>query len=304
MHQRGGATVVEIRGRDNLAPLHDSHVRADTSFTESSFEALVQKVFAAIPIQGFSLFTDNSANRSRKAGVAVQQTGVPDYLASVLTDIPAKTTIQAKAGERWQHYLGREFDLAGLFLFAAGDGTFVLTAPNGKQKPTCRIVRQAGALRNAVNVSAYSFKNDTAGRYSECIVLMRGGGGAAGRSKSSGSFVDQEITALAIARPILKPPRGAQTPAHAEFLARKWIAQANRQGHQLVYTVPGHTVPSLFGGARAVWTPDIVVDVQDDEIGISAPYWVSDVAFRRAPETTTDVTLVRPTDLVFGGGEE
>lgn len=304
LHQSGGATALQIRGRDNLAPLHDAHVRADTSFTESSFEDLVKKVFSLVPITGYSLFTDNSASRSRKAGVPVQQTGVPDYLAGVLTAIPAKTTIQAKAGERWQHYLGREFELAGLFLLSGVDGTVILTAPNGRQKPTFRIMRQAGALRNVVNVTGYSFKNETTPRFSECIVLMRGGGGAAGRTKSSGRYVDQEMIDLGYDRPLIKKSRRASSPAEAEFLARKWIAAGNRAGHQLQYTVSGHTAPSLLGGARAVWSVDSIVDVVDDELGISAPYWISDVTFRRGPQTSTELVLVRPQDLVFGGGED
>lgn len=303
-HQSGGATAIQIKGRDNLAPLHDSHVRADTSFTAASFEDLVKKVFEKIPIVGYSLFTDNSANRSRKAGVTVQQTGVPDYLEGVLTSIPTKTSIQAKVGERWQHYLAREFELAGLFLFAGADGTFVLTAPNAKQRPTYRISRQAGALRNVVNVTAYSFKDETTPRFSECIVLIKGSSGAAGRTKSAGRYVDQEMVDLGYDRPLIKKSKRASSPKEAEFLARKWIAAANRAGHQLQYTLAGHTVPSLFGGARAVWSVDTIVDVQDDELGISAPYWISDVTFRRQPQTATEITLVRPRDLIFGGGED
>jgi hypothetical protein len=48
-----------------------------------------------------------------------------------------------------------------------------------------------------------------------------------------------------------------------------------------------------------VWAPDTIVDVDDDEFGISGQFWVESVTFKRPPTTTT-LVLMRPSDLVFG----
>ncbi len=90
--------------------------------------------------------------------------------------------------------------------------------------------------------------------------------------------------------------------AQAEFLAHRHIADANRQGFVLEYQMRGHTAVSLVDGSRAVWAPDTIVEVDDEEFGISGLFWVESVTFRRPPSTTT-LVLMRPGDLVFGGDD-
>ena len=59
-------------------------------------------------------------------------------------------------------------------------------------------------------------------------------------------------------------------------------------------------MPALStAGVRAVWTPNTVVDVQDEEFGLFGPWYLSSVTMRRGPETTTELTLMRPEDCVF-----
>ena len=48
-----------------------------------------------------------------------------------------------------------------------------------------------------------------------------------------------------------------------------------------------------------MWAPDTVVAVDDGEYGIQGNYYIERVVFRRGPETTTELTLQRPEDLVF-----
>ena len=77
------------------------------------------------------------------------------------------------------------------------------------------------------------------------------------------------------------------------------MAESRRAGFNLTYTVAGHTFPTLGTGERGVWTPDTVVDVDDDEFGLYGSFYVEQVGFRRQPQTTTELTLLRPADLVF-----
>jgi hypothetical protein len=45
---------------------------------------------------------------------------------------------------------------------------------------------------------------------------------------------------------------------------------------------------------------DTVARVIDEELGIDALLYVEDVTYRRGPQATTTVTMMRPQDLVFG----
>jgi len=52
----------------------------------------------------------------------------------------------------------------------------------------------------------------------------------------------------------------------------------------------------------AVWCRDAVVDVQDDELNIHGPHWISDVAQSGAANgpTTTTITLHKPEHQLYG----
>jgi prophage tail gpP-like protein len=56
---------------------------------------------------------------------------------------------------------------------------------------------------------------------------------------------------------------------------------------------------------RSVWAPDTVVRVLDDEHAIAGDFWIEGVTFRGSTShgTETELTLMRPEDLVFGEGE-
>jgi prophage tail gpP-like protein len=83
------------------------------------------------------------------------------------------------------------------------------------------------------------------------------------------------------------------------------IAEANRRGYQVKYTVPGHSTPSAKDGrVRAIWTPNQVVSVDDEEFGIKEDMWISDVEFARNPQTETNLVLMRRKDLVFAREEQ
>ena len=239
-------------------------------------------------------------------------TSITDQIASQTAAFNRKTTsakstakkLQIKLGDTWYGFFKKEADRAGLFIFAGVDkDLFVLTEPNAKQKPTYRLYRKRGLDRNEVNVLSHKHHNRTEGRHARYIVVGRGGSGKGGREKVRGEFVDQEMVDFGYVKPWAKEDAEAKSAAQCEFYARRACAEARRQGWELVYTVEGHTAPSLVGNGRAVWAIDTIVDVQDDELGIYGPHWIEGVALRGGPSgTTTEITLMRPEDLVFGEG--
>ena len=107
------------------------------------------------------------------------------------------------------------------------------------------------------------------------------------------------MVALGFDRPKVIRDAKCANAAQGEYLARRTIAEANRAGINYTCTVAGHTFPTLRTGERAVWTPDTVVYVQDDEFDIEGPWYVEQVGFRRQPQTTTELTLLRIQDLIF-----
>lgn len=297
-----GGGVLTIHGRDNLAPLHDAFIEVEQSFDDSTYFDMVER--AIVEVYGVanapSLFGSNDANRKLTTGIGVKPSADPNTKNATA---PSAKQLKTRIGERMYEFLKRQLDRAGLFLWAAGDGSFVISAPNGNQAPAYKIVRQRGQTRNAVNVTSVHYKNATEMRYSEATVYGKGGGKKFGRTKVNGSFVDTEMEGYGFHRPLVLRDAGVSNAEMAEFYARRKLAETRRAGWQLVYSVAGHTVPALGSGNRVAWGVDTVVNVEDQELGLSGSYYIERVVFRRNPQTTTELTLSRLEDLVFATGD-
>lgn len=299
----GSGGSLTIHGRDALAPIHDAFVDNETSFQDSTYAEMVAEAIKEL-VPDSVLYFNNDANRKLTTGIGVKPIAQPDTDAQANPTGPIARQLKTKIGERVYEFLKRELDRAGLFLWTAGDGSFVLGAPNGNQVPFYQILRRRGATRNAVNVTSAHYKNTTEGRYTEATILGRGGGRKLGRTKNSGTFADVEMQGwFPDGRPLVLRDSNISNNSQAEFYARRKLAETRRAGWSLVYTVAGSTIPSLANGERAVWAPDTVVNVVDDEYGLNGSYYLEKVTFRRSPQTTTELTLMRPEDLVFALGE-
>lgn len=301
-----GASEVTIRGRDVLADLHDAYVTADVSYKDTTYADIVIAQLGEVGFTGKLVF-DNAANRKVRSGVNVKQVAPPrdsekEESAPDAQSGPTTKALQAKVGERRYDFCKRILDRAGLFLWATANGDVVLSEPNAKQAPVARLVRQRGQPINAVNILSMRHRNETTRRYSEAVIYGRGGGRVFGRQKSKGKFTDDEMVALGYERPMVHRDSNVTNDQQAEFYARRVLAETRRAGWQLVYTVAGHSIESLAGG-RAVWCPDTVADVQDDEIGLHSSLWLESVTFKRDPKTTTELACMRFDDLVFAKGE-
>lgn len=304
----GSATEVTITGRDALAPLHDAYVRAEWAQKNGSFRDLVEGALGRT-VGDYVLTYSNAANRSLRAGVGIRETAPPATATvaevEALTPKAIRIAIQAKLGEREYELVKRQLDRAGLFLWSTANGEFVLSEPNPNQPPVARILRRRGQTRSEVTVESAHFQNLATPRFSEIIVYARGGGRKFGRSHTKGSFTDPEMVGWGFDRPLVIKDANVATAAQAEFFARRKIAETIRSGWRLTYTVTGHTAPSLVGGGRVVWSPDTVVQVVDDEYGLSGLFYIEGCTYRGGPQgRTTELHLMRPDSLVFGSAEE
>lgn len=314
----GAATTLTINGRDALAKLHDSYVKAEVgvnvaTYADLAWHALQQVGLApkGQPVDPTILQVDNNANRQIKTGVPLTAILPHRTVEQILEDAglggpnagAVHTVPQARLNETWHQFLRRYLDRAGLMFWAAADGSFVLGAPNGNQTATYNLVRRTGMPNQGANVVGCKYKDDATHRHTEAIIYGRGGGRILGRVKAKGGFVDQEMLDAGYSdQPIVYRDSQVHSPAEAAFFARRKLAEERRGGWSLEYTVAGVTLPYAGDGAeRAVIVPDTVVNVQDDELGIDGPHYIETVIRRRAPQTQTTIRLMRPDDLVFGG---
>lgn len=315
-------TQVTIKGRDPLCELYSNHVVAPQSFVNTTYLMLVWRALLAVGLvtgatpDPAQLHTSNEANRQIKAGKKVTQLLPPQTVDQIIADensgtgetASASTEIQAKLGENWLSFVRRYLDTAGLILWAAADGTFILSAPNINQAPLYQIVRRAGtdealtATERYGNVTSHSFVDDATHRHSYAVAYARGGGRAAGRPKFFGDEVDDEMANLGFSRKISFREASAQNRQQCENYCERKLALERRDGYQLHYTIAGHTLPMMGGGPddTAVITPDTIVQVTDEELNIFGKFYIESVRRSRSPQTQTEVRLMRPTDIILG----
>ena len=318
----GNTGVLTVNGRDSLAPLHDAYMLQEETFKDDTYAAIVRKVMDAVGLPETELVYSNRANRKAVMGVdteAYQRESVVKEARAKGINIPPtappraieslkiaqgegggiKKHVQSQLGERAYEFLKRHLDRAGLFLWAAADGTFILSEPNKLQVPVTLIQRSYGATPEFSTVLDHNFENRTSGRFSEVHVYTRGETKKAGRSKSVVVMPDSEMQSYGFNRPLALRDANADTPAKAEYMARRKIAESRRAGWRLSYTVSGHTTGSMVGKS-VVWAPDSVVEVDDMRLGIQGTFWIESVTFMGSPQATTKLDLMRLDDLVFG----
>lgn len=239
-----------------------------------------------------------SAQGSPSAIVAQRAIESLKTSAAAGTSTVVVQTLKVKLGRRYEEFLSEQYKLAGLFLWSSADGTFVLARPSANQKPAFRLRRGRGIRSNVIEAQ---FDDDTTNRHTSAIVYGRSGKGKAGRNKLRGEFVDEELKESQFDAPIVVHDDDIKDNQQANYIARKTIAEERRAGWKLTYTVSGHTTVGISSadGESTVWAVDTVVDVDDQELGIQGEFYIETVTFRRNPHTTTELVLMRPTDLLF-----
>lgn len=314
------STDIEIRGRDYLAPLIDSFVEEDQSFNQANYFDLTRKVLDLAGLteaKGHFLQALNDANRRLLTGSPLIPRENGEIATELLTGSLSGTgnlvfqTPMTKVGERYWDFLQRQYKLAGLFLWASPDKTIVLAAPNANQPASYSLYRARagrGPADENSNILDASFRDDTTMRHSECKVFGRSGGGKKGVETCDGVFVDPELvnppySNFGFHKLIVIHDADVKNREQCEFVARRIISEERRAGWQLEYTVAGHTIfSSTADNQTATWGPDTVVDVQDEVLGMHGPFYIEACTYSRNPQTTTKLTLMRTTDLLFATG--
>lgn len=311
-----GGTLVKLDGRDYLRRLQITKLNDDRTFSEKTFLDLTKTALGEVGLGDRTVASDNIANRKAITGKSVKtETKQVEEETAIGTDGGVQTvynTIKGEVGETWFDFLTKQNRRAGLFLWSAADGNFVLSRPDGAQAPLYAISRRRGAKPGDVTVLGHpTFKRSVRTRPSEVRVLGRGGGGKDGRGRIIGRAFDDEIIALLNPNEADRADGGkrqqvevvvdkkVKTKAQAEFLARRKLAEFRRQNFSLEIKVLGHTTVGLGGGDRIPWLPDTTVYYMDDEFGFDGPMYIANCKYVKSPQTYTVLTLMPPHYLVF-----
>lgn len=313
-----GGTEVTFDGRDVLGRVVSAYAPADKTYSNLTYRALTERVLTEV---GFDvggdvlLFSDDVANRKAISGTVITELTSAEVeitkraeAGSEITDTQAGTkkttyrTATVKVGKRYYEFLKTQLDRAGLFLWATGEGAFMLSFPNPNQTPAYEITRIKRDERGLGTVVDHVHNRNIESRYTKVIVHGRGGGKKFGRTKHAGECVDPEMVALLGGENLKLYPlhdNDVTTAKQAEHLARRKMAEFNRAGWELTYVMSGHSTPNSANGARAVWTPNTIVHVEDGELGLKGDYWLEEVSMQSTPQHTTRLRLMRLQDLFF-----
>lgn len=294
VNSRGDAnsSSVTFGGRDDLAPLHDSHVLADKSFDNLTPTQLVQKALDEVGIRGATITTDYAASKKTRSGVAVVSQKKADRPKP-----PGKAKKRAAhIGESWYSCIQRELKHAGEFLFAApGKNNFVISRPDATQAPVARLFRLESGEGN---IKSWEWDNDTTNRAASYQVVGKTGGKRTGPGIVGGIITDKEMTAYGFLKRHVMQDNDTAANEEGDFFAARKLAEARRAGRRLVYTVAGHSERALRGGGRVIWTPDTILDVYDQWLGITESMYLENVAFRETMQGTVgELRLMRLGDL-------
>lgn len=321
----GQYTQIEIRGRDYLAQLFDSYALEEQNFSEKTFYQLTRTVMDIVGLttdKGHFLQIVNDINRELLTGVHTSARNETQLATELNTGSFAGTgglvyrTMKAQLGVRYYDFLQQQFKLAGLFLWASPDKTFVLARPRADQPVSFNLFRSRNGERSSENLSTNivdcRFNDDTAMRHTQAVVYGRAGGGRTGAVISSGAFVDNEMLNYAnnsgYNKLVTVHDADVKTKEECEYVARRMISDERRAGWQLEYTVAGHQIPSANSlTGHAVWGPDTVVRVDDHELhhptdpslNFKKNFYLEAVTYSSNPQKTTKLTLMRPGDLLF-----
>ncbi len=206
-------------------------------------------------------------------------------------------------GQSWHDDVLRPaLDRAGLFLVAGVEENFFrLTTPSLDQDVFTQIFHQRGSRKNSV--IDWRFRNEASARVTRCDVHGRRGAGKEARSKVLGTYEDTELKELGIARPFAFSDDKCTTTQQAEHLARLRVTEMRRKGWALEYVVRGHAVRGFHStqpNGLVVWSPDVLVQVDDNELEIHEVLYLEEVTLRGAPHFTTSLRFMRVDDVVFG----
>jgi prophage tail gpP-like protein len=204
----------------------------------------------------------------------------------------------AKTGQSWLQFLRDYYTKAGLFLWGGARGEFILAQPDIHQKPIYRLLRLFSGNEN--NIIEGELNVNYTEIHAYCKTYGRSGSAKSGRLLLQAQAKNDEAIALGYDDILSAQDGKVGNLKQAKDLAQRKLSEERRKGIYAKYKVKGHKT-KLIDGGTAVWVPDTCVELVDDEFQINGVWYISGVHHSRDAKggTTTELTLHRPSDLVF-----
>lgn len=315
-------SVVTLTGRDILGPVIDSYVDPHLKFAKTmTVRQCVEQVVAPFGIS--TVEASDSANLNALTGTGVGYPSRPEL--ATLTLEQAKP----KPGEGAHQFLKRILERQGLYLWAKGDGSGIVVDKPSFDTPALTVVTHRTTGGEANNVLRASMTKDFLSQPSCVVAWGHGGGSEKGHTRTKSIVVNDLIPATPelaailaapdnagavkqppipklvtyqglygsspLSRPLYVEDKDCKNQAQLDAFARRIMAEQRAKALQLRFTVLGHS----FVGVP--WNVNTMVQVVDEDFGITDVFWCSGRTFRksRSGGTTTDLELLLPYALEF-----
>lgn len=308
LNVKSSATEVSVFGRDIVARLADSFHEKDASYVAATHRDVIAKaldeldVTKPFSVERPSIIASNAETRyvrTGNSGAVDNDEWETEIQKPVGTVGNAVVTMRAKTGERWLDLILRHLKQDGLFIWSSTNGDLIVGRPNYHQAPCVRIQRTRNQFPRINTVLSTRYRVDLKPMHSEVVIFGRTSGRKYARSTAKGAYTDDVLVDQGIHKVLVLQDVDVTSTAAAEAIARRHLSEGRREGFLLEYEFAGHTATGI-GGGTIVWAPDIVVDVQDDELGIHESMWVESVTHRRKNGGTTSVIRLLSADaLIF-----
>lgn len=261
--REGGATV-SLSGRDMAGALIDCVPTNTTTARNLPLAAVAERLVAELGL-AVTVHADAAAKAPRER-------------------------IGFEPGETCWGFLERQCAKLGLMPAMTPAGVLTLGRPNYSGRPVAELVH--GGQAEASNVLEVRYSDDLADRFT--TLRVRGsiqGGGLLDGGAITRSARDPELVEAGIQRTTIVEVDELRGHADAVAAAEWEVARRRYRGRSLVYTVAG-AGPT----ASSLWTPNNLVTVRDEWLGLVGTRWIAARRITRDRDrgTRTELTLKEP----------
>lgn len=270
--------VVNVKGRDVLAPLCKANIHPDTAIKGQTVEQIIESALKQIyPTDTPTVFYDNAANRS------------------IVMDESAKYQKKGKGKSKnvLEYYSARPQEGAfefcvrllrkhGLWMWGAADGSIVVSSPNYSQPASFRIScpKSGSTIQSSEAEDIWDQSNVPS------CVIVRGKSASKEWKKSKVFGVVGDPQALRTCPSYIQHDE-ASTADEAQAWAMQEMSRLKQEEKVYEVTCKGHRDP--FTGK--VYAIDTIAKVEDDILDVNDDMWILERTFTKSADGGTHTTL-------------
>jgi prophage tail gpP-like protein len=273
-----GGVTIHVEGRDILKQLVKGNIHPDTRIKNRTLQDLVESALKQLYGDNApTLVTDNDSNRQIITGAKARH---KHKKARKLTS--ELQWCQAHANEGAFDFCARNLRRFGLWMWAAADGTVVISSPNYDQPSSYLISRRRGDTVAEVQSASWSYDKTNVPSH----VIIRGRSSQKEFAKKTIGATVKDPTST-VDCPIILLHDQADTNEQAYNYAVQELYRHKQD--EIVYecTLTGHRCLHT----QLVYNVDTIAHVEDDYLGVSDDFYVARRTFHKSATGGTTTTL-------------